>query len=757
MERACKAVKVTDNVYWVGAVDWDVRNFHGYLTSRGTTYNAYLVMADKIALIDTVKAPFADEMMSRIASVVEPDRIEYIVSNHSEMDHSGCLPQTIEAVRPAEVFASKMGVKALSAHFGDLGVTAVADGDSVALGNMTLSFVETRMCHWPDSMVSYLDEDELLFSQDAFGMHLAGGRRFADELDRHVLDHEAAKYYANILLHLAKFIRKTLDRIDAMDLPLSVVAPDHGPIWRTKEDIERIVAAYTRWAEQAPTDKAVVVYDSMWQSTTKMARAIGEGLIAGGAEVKLMSMTACHRSDVATELLEAGAIVVGSPTMNNTIFPTIADVMTYLKGLKPRNLIGAAFGSYGWSGEAAKDLHAMLAEMGVEMVAEPLRVNYVPHEAALLQCRELGQALAEALQAGKGGQGRPFVDRHSPPRAPAGQCAIDVNDGLRRIDAAAGRSLFETLNEQGILLPTICGGAGLCGCCKVTVLAGGGPVTPAERERLSPGQLEAQVRLACQVTLRGDLAVRVPVELLDARPFRGEVEAMGDLTHDIKLLRIRLTGAERIRFTPGRYVKLALPPGVGPAMASRAFSIASAPSDEGHIDLIVRLNPAGVCTNWIFGRLKVGQGVTFNGPYGEFGLSESDREMIWVAGGSGMSAFRSILRHMVDTGAGRKCTLFFGAAAGRDLYMQDELRLIAAERDWFTFVPALSAPAEDDDWAGETGLITEVLDRRLEAGLDAEAYLCGRPDMIAAAGRVLARKGIGPERTFYDEFIPAIQ
>jgi flavorubredoxin len=392
------ARKVADNVYWVGAIDWDVRNFHGYLTSRGTTYNAFLVLADRPTLIDVVKAPFLDEMMARVASVIEPERIEYIVSNHSEMDHSGCLPQAIAAIGPQKVFASKMGRKALSSHFHmDAEVTVVGDGDSLDLGNMKLSFAETPMCHWPDSMVTYLHESRLLFSQDAFGMHLAGYERFADELDGSVLDYEAAKYFANILMHLSRSIRKALDKVAGLGLPIDMVAPDHGPIWRTERDIQRIIGAYGRWADQEPTGKAVVVYDTMWQSTAKMARAIGDGLADSGATVKLMSMSSCHRSDVATELLEAGALVVGSPTMNNNIFPTVADVMTYIKGLSPRNLVGAAFGSYGWGGQAPKQLHAMLEEMGVETVADPMAVCYVPDADALARCREMGRAVGKRL------------------------------------------------------------------------------------------------------------------------------------------------------------------------------------------------------------------------------------------------------------------------------------------------------------------------------------------------------------------------
>ncbi len=398
MSETFKAIKVTDNVYWVGAIDWDLRHFHGYLTSRGTTYNAFIILADKVTLIDTVKAPFFDEMMARITSVVAPEKIDYIVSNHAEMDHSGALPRTIDAIKPENVFASKFGQLALDAHFHmDRQITAVADGESLDLGNMKLTFVETRMCHWPDSMVSYLHERELLFSQDAFGMHLASYERYADELDRDILDYESAKYYANILLPLGVFIIKTLKKLTDLGIPLSIVAPDHGPIWRTAEDIERILGNYAHWARQEPTNKAVVVYDSMWASTVKMAKAIGEGLADGGTKAKLMSMSASHRSDVVTELLDAGAFIVGSPTMNNNIFPSIADVMMYIKGLKPRNLLAAAFGSYGWSGEAPKHLHATLTDMGLNMVAEPLRVKYVPDEAALDQCRKLGEAVAKQL------------------------------------------------------------------------------------------------------------------------------------------------------------------------------------------------------------------------------------------------------------------------------------------------------------------------------------------------------------------------
>ncbi len=396
MKETFKAVKVSEHVYWVGAIDWAVRDFHGYSTNRGTTYNAYLILADKITLVDTVKASFRNELLARIASIVKPEKIDYIISNHAEMDHTGCLPDVIEAVKPAKVFASAMGAKALAEHFGmDSQITTVKDGEKLSLGNLNLTLVETRMCHWPDSMVTYLHEDELLFSQDAFGMHLASSERFADEIDETVLDVEAAKYYANILLPLSSFVAKTLDKAVGLGVPFSIIAPDHGPIWRKESG--GIIESYARWAGQKRTNKAVVVYDTMWGSTAAMARAIGEGLTAGGASAKLMPIGSSHRSDVATEMLDAGALLVGSPTMNNTLFPTLADVLTYLKGLKPKGLVGGAFGSFGWSGEAVKDIASYLKDMDVEIVGEAVRVKYVPDAAALLVCRRLGEMVAERL------------------------------------------------------------------------------------------------------------------------------------------------------------------------------------------------------------------------------------------------------------------------------------------------------------------------------------------------------------------------
>jgi len=390
-----QAVKINEHVYWVGAIDWGLRDFHGYATERGTTYNAYLILADKVTLIDTVKAPFAEEMLARIASVIDPKRIDYIISNHAEMDHTGALPAIIKAVEPAAVFASTLGVKALTDHHLAVGATAVKDGETLNLGNLNLTFYETRMLHWPDSMFTYLQEEGLLFSNDAFGMHLASAERFDDELDPAILHQETEKYYANILTPYSHLILRLLEKLQGLSLNISMIAPDHGPVWRS--GISTVVEDYTRWARLEPTDKVVIVYDTMWESTARMARAIAEGATAGGAKVKLMPLNASHRSEIATELLEAGALVVGSPTLNNNLFPTVADVLTYLRGLKRQNLVGAAFGSYGWSGEAVSHVTEVLTAMKVELISDGVKVKYVPGADALAQCAALGRQLAEAV------------------------------------------------------------------------------------------------------------------------------------------------------------------------------------------------------------------------------------------------------------------------------------------------------------------------------------------------------------------------
>ena len=396
MSHHFQAVKVSERVWWVGVIDWTIRDFHGYGTPRGTTYNAYLVLGEKPILIDTVKKPFLEELLSRIRSVVKPEEIAYIISNHTEMDHSGSLPEMIELCKPEKVFASVKGVENLSYHFElPVEITPVKDGDSLNLAGLNFTFLETRMLHWPDSMFSYFAEEKILFSSDAFGMHLASSERFDDELDEAVMEWEAKKYYANIILLYSPLVLKLLERVGNLGIEIKIIAPDHGPIWRSK--ISWILELYKKWAEHQPTKKAVVVYDTMWKSTEKLARAIEEGLSSEGIEVKVMKLRESHRSDVITELMEAGAIAVGSPTLNNNLFPTVADFLTYMKGLRVKPLAGVVFGSYGWSGESVRLLKKWLEEMKIELAGE-FSCQFVPKEKDLEEAKALGKKLAQRLR-----------------------------------------------------------------------------------------------------------------------------------------------------------------------------------------------------------------------------------------------------------------------------------------------------------------------------------------------------------------------
>jgi flavorubredoxin len=391
-----KAVKVSEKVYWVGAIDWNIRDFHGYATQRGSTYNAYLVMGEKPILIDTVKAPFKEELLARINSVIDPKKIKYIISNHTEMDHSGLLPDMIDIINPEKVFASIKGVEALNQHFKfNREITPVKNGESLKLGELNFTFLETRMLHWPDSMFSYLAEEKFLFSSDAFGMHLASSERFDDEIDPAILEYEGKKYYANIIMPYSALVLKLLDKVAQMKIELKTIAPDHGPVWR--KNIPGALAHYKQWAEQKPTRKAVVVYDTMWQSTAKLANAIADGMIKAGISVKVLKLRESHRSDVVTESIDTAALVVGSPTLNNNLFPTVADCLVYLKGLRPLNKFGAVFGSYGWSGESTKYLKEMLESMKIPVVGE-LQCQFVPTQEVLDQAAALGTELAAKIK-----------------------------------------------------------------------------------------------------------------------------------------------------------------------------------------------------------------------------------------------------------------------------------------------------------------------------------------------------------------------
>ncbi len=409
MSSAFKAVQVSDSVWWVGAIDWDLTDFHGYETTRGSTYNAFLVIADKITLIDTVKKDYTDELLSRISSFIHPSRIDYIISNHSEMDHTGALPEIIRTVQPEKIFASAKGVATLKDYnlIGEHNehlLEAVKDNQVLDLGGgHTIRFLDTKMVHWPDSMFSYLESEKVLFSNDAFGMHLASFERYVDELDPWIVNYEATKYYANIFWPLSpavsKAVKKTRDSIGVGNI--KVLAPDHGPLFRKQKDMESIFNSYDKWiAGEVKKHKVVITFATMWESTAKMARAIAEGAASEGVDVKFCPLSRTHRSDVSTELLEGDALIIGSPNLNSGIYPTVADTLTYLKGLKPAShkLLGGVFGSYGWSPASLPQLSNFLEEMKVEVFEGPVKTKYAPSKDVLLEGFEYGRAFAAKLK-----------------------------------------------------------------------------------------------------------------------------------------------------------------------------------------------------------------------------------------------------------------------------------------------------------------------------------------------------------------------
>ena len=391
-----KPIEISKGIFDVGVIDWNISDFHGYSTYRGTTYNAFLIVDEKIALIDTVKKEFSDHLMDNIAQIIDPKKIDVVISNHTEMDHSGSLPRIMHKIgEETPLICSKMGQQNLSRHFPQpWQYRPVESGETLSLGKRTLTFLETRMLHWPDSMFTYVKEDKILFSSDAFGQHWASFDRFDDQVGDAIMPH-AKKYYANILLLYAPLILKLIDQVSDLGLEIDMICPDHGILWR--KDPGRIVEKYVQWSHQKGKNKAVVIYDTMWHSTEKMATAIAEGIQDAGCTALPMHLRKWHRSDIMTEVLDAKAVVVGSPTLNNGLFPTVSDILTYMKGLKPKHKIGAAFGSYGWSGEAAKLVRRELEAMKFDMVADDLRAKYVPSKDTLQACHELGQMIGNRI------------------------------------------------------------------------------------------------------------------------------------------------------------------------------------------------------------------------------------------------------------------------------------------------------------------------------------------------------------------------
>ena len=393
-------VKVLENIYWVGAIDWNIRHFHGftYSTHRGATYNAYLIVDKKIALVDTVQHPFAEEMIERIKEVIDPSKIDYIIANHVESDHSGSIAEILKHAPNATVVGTANCQKGLEKHyFGNWKFQVVKTGDTLNLGERTLSFLEAPMLHWPDSMFTYIEKDALLLPNDAFGQHLATSKRFDDEVDQNILMEEAAKYYANILWPFSTLVTRKIEEVQKLGLKIGMIAPSHGIIWR--KDPMKIVKAYLKWAKGEAKKNVLIVYDTMWESTEKMAKAMLEGISSEGVEATLYRLPFSDNGDIIAELLETKGLLVGSATINNGVLPTLAPFLREMEGLRPQKKLAAAFGSYGWGGGATVTIEKTLKSAGMELVAPAITVKWVPDKDELQKCYEYGQEFAKKIKA----------------------------------------------------------------------------------------------------------------------------------------------------------------------------------------------------------------------------------------------------------------------------------------------------------------------------------------------------------------------
>lgn len=391
------AIEISPKVWWVGGIDWNERLFHGYTTERGITYNAYLIMDEKITLIDTCKATFADELVQRISQVVDPAKIDVVITNHVEMDHSGSLPVIHKIAPNAEIYASAgAGVNELRAHFG-IEATPVKTGDTLCIGERTLSFVTTPMVHWPDNMVTYSDVDKILFSNDAFGQHFATTKRFDDENDMCEVMKQAKKYYANIVWPYGMQAGRALAAVKGLELKM--IAPSHGCIWRSH--IDEIIAKYEEWTTYQTQEKAVVVFDSMWHSTESMAREICDAFIAEGISAQLIDVKSTHISDIMFYMCDAKYVAVGSPTLNSNMLPTVASFLTYMRGLSPKNeqRIGLAFGSYGWAPLGPKQVYAELENAKFQLPVPVVAQQWVPSEENLAELQGTVRKMIEAARA----------------------------------------------------------------------------------------------------------------------------------------------------------------------------------------------------------------------------------------------------------------------------------------------------------------------------------------------------------------------
>lgn len=389
------SIKVTENVSWVGKVDWELRTFHGeeYSTHKGSTYNAYLVRDEKTVLIDTVWHPFAGEFVANLAKEIDLKKIDYIIANHGEPDHSGALGELLKEIPGTPVYCTANAVKSLKGQYHeDWNFQVVKTGDKLNLGRKEITFLEAPMLHWPDSMFCYLSGDNILFSNDAFGQHYASEFMFNDLVDQNELYVEAIKYYANILTPFSKLVEKKINEVVALNLPISMICPSHGVIWR--KDPLQIVTQYQRWAQDYQENQVTILYDTMWNGTRKTAEAIAEGIRSADPEVavKLYNTARTDKNDIITEVFKSKGVLVGSPTVNKTILSSIAGILEEIKGLGFKNKKAAAFGNYGWSGESVKILNSILTAAGFTVVNDGLKVQWNPDQESRTSCVDFGRA-----------------------------------------------------------------------------------------------------------------------------------------------------------------------------------------------------------------------------------------------------------------------------------------------------------------------------------------------------------------------------
>ncbi len=390
--------EIAKNIYWVGAVDWNVRNFHGhtYTTKRGTTYNAYLIVDEKITLVDTVHGPFAHEMFERIREIVPVEKIDYLIANHVETDHSGAIADLVKLCPKIRIFGTQKCKEGLQKHYyGNWDFQVVKSLEKLKIGSRSLTFLEAPMLHWPDSMFTYLGDDQILMPNDAFGQHYASSRRFDDEVPEADLMDEAAKYYANILWSFSGLVVKKIEEVVKLNIPIRMIAPSHGIIWR--KDPGKIIGAYTKWGKNDTENKVVIAYETMWGATEKIARAISEGISSSGMEFKIFDLAVTDRTEVIKEMLSAKGYLIGSSTHNNGMLTNAAGFIDFLKGLKPKNRLASVFGSFGWAGGAVKEIEKILEENGIKIAQPGLSIQYMPSPEELKRAFLFGQEFSRNL------------------------------------------------------------------------------------------------------------------------------------------------------------------------------------------------------------------------------------------------------------------------------------------------------------------------------------------------------------------------